>query len=111
MKRFEIIDPDQDQDDPGQKVEIRRCSDEHTDVGNEDPDEAEDQRHPEREGCAHQQTFLLQLCGPGTYVPSRRSVAGGSYGSMPASNVVGPEGGWRLAERTVTLIQQLWSEQ
>lgn len=56
------------------------------------------------------QTFLVQLAGPGTYVPSSRSVAGGGYGSIPASNPVGPEGGRRLAERTVEIITDLWSE-
>ncbi len=54
------------------------------------------------------QTFLVQLAGPGTYVPSRRSMAGGGYGSIPASNPVSAEGGWKLAERTVAVIGQLW---
>lgn len=55
------------------------------------------------------QTFLVQLAGPGTYVPSRRSLAGGGYGSIPASNPVAAEGGWKLAERTVAAIDQLWT--
>jgi len=54
------------------------------------------------------QTFLVQLAGGGTYVPSARSVAGGGYGSVPASNPVGPEGGRKLAERTVEVLGQLW---
>lgn len=54
------------------------------------------------------QTFLVQLAGQGTYVPSRRSVAGGGYGSIPASNPVDCEGGWQLAARTVEVIEQLW---
>ena len=54
------------------------------------------------------QTFLVQLAGPGTYVPSPRSQAGGGYGSIPASNPVGPEGGRILAERTVDIINELW---
>ncbi|MDF2725433.1 MAG: hypothetical protein K0Q59_5110 [Paenibacillus sp.] len=32
------------------------------------------------------QTFLVQLAGSGTYLPSPRSVSGGGYGSVPASN-------------------------
>ena len=56
------------------------------------------------------QTFLVQLSGPGTYVPSERSVAGGGYGSIPASNPVGPEGGRALAETTVEIINSLWPE-
>jgi hypothetical protein len=54
------------------------------------------------------QTLLVQLAGGGTYVPSARSLAGGGYGSMPASNPVGPEGGRLLAERTVEVLRQLF---
>ena len=53
------------------------------------------------------QTFLIQLAGGGTYVPSPRSVQGGGYGSVPASNPVGPEGGQKLAEETVCLLKSL----
>jgi len=55
------------------------------------------------------QTFLVQLTGPGTYVPSPRSLAGGGYGSIPASNPVGPDGGKILANRTVEIIDQLYA--
>ena len=54
------------------------------------------------------QTFLVQLAGSGTYVPSPRSVKGGGYGSEPASNPVGSEGGALLRERTLELLQALW---
>ncbi|MBC7286596.1 MAG: hypothetical protein H5T86_00830, partial [Armatimonadetes bacterium] len=53
-------------------------------------------------------TFLVQLCGQGGYVPSARSVAGGGYGSVPASNVVGPEGGRKLADETIAMLLELW---
>jgi len=53
------------------------------------------------------QTFLVQLAGSGTYVPSQRSVAGGGYGSVPASNPVGPEGGELLVEATIELLNHL----
>ncbi len=56
------------------------------------------------------QTFLVQLAGSGTYVPSRRSTEGGGYGSVPASNPVGYQGGWEFAERTIALIDGLWEE-
>jgi hypothetical protein len=56
------------------------------------------------------QTFLVQLAGQGTYVPSLRSTQGGGYGSIPASNPIGPEGGWQLAQRTVAFINSLWPE-
>lgn len=54
------------------------------------------------------QTFLVQLAGSGSYVPSLRSTKGGGYGSLPASNPVGPEGGAVLRERTLELLQALW---
>ena len=54
------------------------------------------------------QTFLVQLAGSGTYVPSLRSVKGGGYGSEPASNPIGHEGGAMLCERTLELLQALW---
>jgi hypothetical protein len=54
------------------------------------------------------QTFIVQLAGEGTYCPSPRSVAGGGYGSIPASNPVGPEGGRMLATKTVQILEELW---
>ncbi|MBN2583642.1 MAG: hypothetical protein JXL80_11285 [Planctomycetes bacterium] len=54
------------------------------------------------------ETFLVQLAGGGTYCPSPRSLAGGGYGSLPASNPVGPEGGRMIVERTVETIGRLW---
>lgn len=54
------------------------------------------------------QTFLVQLAGAGTYVPSARSVQGGGYGSVPASNPFGPEAGRMVAEKTVEIIDRLW---
>ncbi|NLW85789.1 MAG: hypothetical protein GXY38_02845 [Planctomycetes bacterium] len=54
------------------------------------------------------QTFLVQLAGESTYVPSERSVAGGGYGSMAASCDVGPEGGKILADKTLEHIAALW---
>lgn len=55
------------------------------------------------------QTFLIQLAGSGTYVPSPRSLLGGGYGSTPASNPVGAEGGQELAEHLVREIRSLWT--
>jgi len=54
------------------------------------------------------QTFLIQLAGAGTYVPSPRSTLGGGYGSLPASNPVGAEGGGRLRDKTVELLREYW---
>jgi hypothetical protein len=54
------------------------------------------------------QTFLVQLAGAGTYVPSPRSTLGGGYGSLPASNPVGAEGGGVLRDKTVELVNAYW---
>ncbi len=54
------------------------------------------------------QTFLVQLAGPGTYVPSARSIAGGGYGSVPASNPIGPDGGRQVAEATIDALLRMW---
>lgn len=54
------------------------------------------------------QTFVIQLAGPGSYVPTARAAAGGGYSAIPQSNQVGPEGGQALADRTVEIIGSLW---
>jgi hypothetical protein len=54
------------------------------------------------------QTFVIQLAGGGTYLPTQRAVAGGGYSAIIQSNRVGPEGGQVLVERTVELVNSLW---
>jgi len=54
------------------------------------------------------QTFVIQLAGPGTYLPTERAVRGGGYSAIPQSNLVGPEGGQVLVDRTVEAINELW---
>jgi hypothetical protein len=55
------------------------------------------------------QTFVLQLtCGSAAYLPTERAVRGGSYSAVVASNLVGPEGGQVLVDRSVELINSLW---
>jgi len=54
------------------------------------------------------QTFVIQLCGGGTYLPTERAVSGGGYSAIPESNRVGPEGGQVLVEESVKLIETLW---
>ncbi len=56
------------------------------------------------------QTFLVQLAGDGTYLPTERAIAGGSYGAAPTSTLIGPEGGQELVESTLRLINSLWGE-
>lgn len=57
------------------------------------------------------QTFVVQLSGPGTYVPTPRAAHGGGYSAVVQSNLVGAEGGQELVERTVEAINALWPDQ
>jgi hypothetical protein len=54
------------------------------------------------------QTFVIQLAGEGTYLPTERAVRGGGYSAIVQSNRVGPEGGQVLVERTLERINTLW---
>ncbi len=56
------------------------------------------------------QTFVIQLCGAGTYVPTKRAVRGGGYSAVIESSIVGPEGGQVLTEKTLESIKQLWDK-
>jgi len=56
------------------------------------------------------QTFLAQLSGPGSYVSSLRSLEGGGYGSVPGSNIFGPDAGEILRETTLSELGKLWPE-
>lgn len=57
------------------------------------------------------QTFVIQLAGPGTYLPSAKAVAGGGYSAVCQSNIVGAEGGQVLVDRTVDIINSFWPEE
>jgi hypothetical protein len=54
------------------------------------------------------QTFVIQLAGPGTYLPTAAAVRGGGYSAVVESSAVGPEGGQVLVDRTVEAINALW---
>jgi hypothetical protein len=56
------------------------------------------------------QTFVVQLAGSGTYLPTEKAVKGGGYSAVIQSNQVGPEGGQILVDRTVELIDSIWSQ-
>lgn len=56
------------------------------------------------------QTFLIQLAGPGSYIPSEPGSRGGGYSAIVQSNRVGHEGGTVLVERTVETLDTLWQE-
>ncbi len=57
------------------------------------------------------QTFLIQLAGPGTYLPTEKAVRGGHYSAVVHSSLVGPEGGQILVDQTVGLIDSMWATQ
>ena len=56
------------------------------------------------------QTFIVQLVGPGTYLPTEKAIRGGHYSAVVHSSLVGPEGGNVLVNRTVSIINSLWTE-
>lgn len=55
-------------------------------------------------------TFIVQLAGPGTYVPTNRATIGGGYSAEISSNLVGAEGGHVLVNETVERINSLFPE-
>ncbi len=54
------------------------------------------------------QTFIIQLAGPGSYLPTERAVRGGGYSAVIQSSRVGPNGGQALVEHSVAAIKELW---
>lgn len=56
------------------------------------------------------QTFIVQLAGPGTYLPTEKAIRGGHYSAVVHSSLVGAEGGNILVNRTVGIINSLWTE-
>jgi len=57
------------------------------------------------------QSFVLQLSGPGSYVPTERAAAHGGYGAVIQSSRIGPEGGQKLVDETVAAWRELWGEE
>ena len=58
--------------------------------------------------------MLIQLATSGRqhayYLPTPRALAGGGYSAIGHQNLVGPEGGQALVDRTVQAISELWKE-
>lgn len=54
------------------------------------------------------QTFVIQLAGPGTYLPTERAAKHGGYGAVIQSSQIGPDGGQALVERTVEALKGMW---
>src|SRR5690606_8273107 len=55
------------------------------------------------------QTFVIQLCGAGTYLPTQTGVDGGGYSAVAQSCIVGPEGGQVLVNETLNLLGEIWT--
>lgn len=56
------------------------------------------------------QTFIIQLAGEGSYVPTRKAVDAQSYGAGAPDCLTGPEGGQILVEEQLKTINGFFSE-
>jgi len=56
------------------------------------------------------ETLVIQLVGPGSYLATEKAVRGGHYSAIVESNLVGPEGGQMLVDRTVEQINAMWTK-
>ena len=57
------------------------------------------------------QTFVVQLAGGGTYLPTERAAEGLSYGAVPASCRVSPAGGQVIVDEAVSTLNTLFAEE
>ena len=57
------------------------------------------------------QTFVIQLVGAGTYIPTERAMQGGGYSAVIQSTSVGPEGGQVLVRETLRIANELFLRQ
>jgi hypothetical protein len=56
------------------------------------------------------QTFVIQLAGAGTYLPTEKAFKAGGYSAVIQSILVGPEGGQILVDQTVKIINDLFTD-
>lgn len=54
------------------------------------------------------QTFVVQLAGAGSYLPTEKAFKAGGYSAIIQSVLVGPEGGQILVDHTVNLINDMF---
>ncbi|WP_085535879.1 hypothetical protein [Massilibacteroides vaginae] len=59
------------------------------------------------QSCALQ-TFVVQLAGAGTYLPTSKAIKGGGYSAVSESDHVGEDGGKLLTKKTIDLINSCW---
>ena len=58
------------------------------------------------------QTFIIQLaCGCGSYLPTKKAEEHGHYSAYISSGITGHEGGKKLVETTVSIIDKLWESE
>ncbi len=57
------------------------------------------------------QTFVVQLAGSGSYLATERAASGLSYGAVPASCRVSPEGGQIVVDETVAIVNDMFDEE
>jgi len=54
------------------------------------------------------QTFVAQLAGSASYLPTERAVRHGGYGAIEKTCVVGPAAGEQIVSASLELLQNLW---
>jgi hypothetical protein len=54
------------------------------------------------------QTFIVQLAGDGSYLPTGKAVAGGGYSAIIQSDIVSPAGGQLMVDKTVEIINSMF---
>ena len=54
------------------------------------------------------QTFVVELAGSGSYVPTERAVSGGGYGAIPKSCIFGPAAGDAIVANSLAMLNDLW---
>lgn len=57
------------------------------------------------------QTFIITFAGPITYLPTEKAIEGGHYSAVIQSGVIGYKGGQILVDRTVSMINEMFSEE
>lgn len=56
------------------------------------------------------QTFVVQLTAGGSYLATERAAAGLSYGAVPASCLVSPEGGQQIVDAAITSLEKMFTD-
>ncbi|MEW4564818.1 hypothetical protein AB1K70_19920 [Bremerella sp. JC770] len=57
------------------------------------------------------QTFVVELAGSGSYLPTSRAVEGGGYGAISKTCIVGPSAGDTLVTTSLQMLDDLWQKE